>query len=179
MTDEVLDEAWAVVEAKRREWDLRGLDTGGDFTTKILGSKWTRIHKRVAADATVGLASRGAPQQWARQYGLNIEASFAYSKYGEEEAGILALEWCKLMQHFYDLYKEKNGANYEYNDADLSSFEHDQTWQDFLASAGKKLAVWRRAQVISATRPARNPVGMASASSSSKAKKLCMRAGGV
>ena len=171
LDDAAIAEAWAALEKKRRERELQGAEEGPDFSTKILGGKWTRMHKGRAYDAIVGLAAKGGPHDWCRRYGLNVEASFSLQKYGEEAASTLALQWCKVMQFFYDLYQQADDPDHVYSDAELQSFEEDLDWVNFVLAAGVDSVVWPRASLIRNLRPSARPVagkkaGASSASSS-------------
>ena len=166
LSDEQIEKAWLELEAKRRQWDLEGLDQGEDFTTKILGGRWTREHKGRSYDAIIGIASKGAASDWCRQYGLNIEASFSYRKYGEGPASSMAVHWCKRMQHFFNLYKERDDPMMVYKPSDLDSCEDDLDFVNMILAAGMESPVWARAQAIRNLRPSAHPGGSASASSS-------------
>lgn len=170
LPDDVIAEAWAALEAKRRAWSMEEQLQGEDFTTKILGGKWTRKHKGKAFDAIKSVAGRGAPSLWCRQYSLNVEASFSFAKYGEAAGSTLALQWCKVMQYYYNIFKRHNDSAYEYSEADCASLEEDADWAEFVRAAGAGSVVAIRAETIRALRPVNAPKGArgsAGASSSS------------
>lgn len=174
VTDEVIEEAWAALEAKRRQWSLEEEREGEDFTTNILGGEWTRKHKGKAFDAIKSAAGGGAPSLWCRLYGLNVEAPFSFNKFGEAAASTLALQWCKRMQHFYNIYLRHDAPEYVYSDKELESFQEDEEWVAFVRDASAKPETWKRAVKIRSVRPSKAPTaggGSATpASSSSRAR---------
>ena len=97
------------------------------------------------------------PATWARRYGLNIEASFSFNKYGEKEACNLAVYWTQRMQHFFDLHLEAEKEDFEYSDAAVTSSVEDLDFVDFVLECGVEHPVWEWAQVLRSTEPARKP----------------------
>ena len=112
--EDEIEVAYAALEEKRREWELECETSATYFYTSILGGRWTKVHKKKAFDCIIGKARGGAPTTWARRYGLNVEASFAFSKYGDAAASSLALEWCSRMQYFFDMYVVADDSQFEY-----------------------------------------------------------------
>lgn len=157
---------------KRREHEeIRG-DQGSDFTTKILGGEWTRTHKKKAFDAAIGIAVGGAPRAWCRKYGLNIEASFAFKKYGNDAATAMALEWCRRMQHFYDIYVLHGQDDHIYSGKELQSYEEALDWVNFLCASDVEAALWDRAESIRQLRPAPRPLMCVESKASSSSKSV-------
>ena len=103
---EPLDEEQAIaafdaLREKRVELAASGPDElPHDFTLQILGGSWTQAHKGVPFDAVKARAATPSARAWAKQYGLNAEASFAFRKYGERVATMLATAWNHQMQFF-------------------------------------------------------------------------------
>jgi hypothetical protein len=102
-----------------------GADPFHDFYICVRGGAWTLENKGVAGDTCVGQARKGQPTEWARRYGLNVQASFAFSRYGREAAARLATEWCLRMQHFYDVWCAA-GHQHVYTATELDSYAPDQ-----------------------------------------------------
>lgn len=123
------------------------------------------------ADAVIGIAVGGAAMAWCRQYGLNIEASFAYSKYGFDGATNLAMERCRRMNHFYDIYLLRDEPDYSYSAQDLASYEEDLPWLDYLCAQDVASAVWARAEVVRGTKPQAQPKPAGSSSSTKRKKR--------
>ena len=140
---------------------------------KLLRGKWIQTHKSKAFDVVIGIATKGAASDWCRLYGLNVEASFSLAKYGEDSCRILAMQWCKVNQHYFDIYKSQEEPEHIYSDAELASFQEDIDWVDFVLASGPESAVWARAHLIRHLKPSLRPVSSSTgkASSSSKSSK--------
>ena len=165
VSDEDIEEAWYELEEKRKQWELEGLDLGEDFTTQILGGRWTRVHKGKAYDAIVGFACKGPATLWARQYGFNVLASFSNRKHGEARASAMAIEWCRVMQHWCDIYRHQDIPTYHYSDHDLQSLEECLDFVNMVLEAGVESPMWPRAQAIRHLRPSAPKCSAASSSS--------------
>lgn len=172
ITDEMIQEAWDEVMAKRRELHLAGGDETADFSTKILGSRWTRINKGKSCDAVIGIASGGAAREWCRLYGLNVEASFAIGKYGEGDATMMALEWCRRRQHFYDLYVEADRDDYAYSGEELQSCPEKLEWVHWLLARGTTSVCWSRALEVQSSMPSTRPVEEPTSNAASSSKDV-------
>lgn len=170
LPEEVIDAAWDELLAKRREHEAVNDCLGASFTTKVLGGRWTRANKKKAFDAVIGMAVGASAKAWCRQYGLNIEASYAFNKYGNDAATQMAVEWCRRMSHFHDIYLASGDKMYIYSKDDLGSYEEDSEWLDFLAAQDADSAMWTRAEGLRCLFPEPKPRPAASASSS-KARK--------
>jgi len=168
-SDEAIALAWAALDKKRREVHLEGMFLGDDFQVKVLGGKWTLEHKSTAFDAIAAMARKGLPFAWCRAYNLNVEASFSIRKHGEEAARVLAVEWCKRMQFFYDIYKLADEPDFVYSPAQLSSYEEELEFVEFVLNAGVHDPAWPRAMAIRSLAPSARPkVHSSSGSKSSK-----------
>lgn len=141
---------------------------GDTSTTKVLGGTWTRKHKRKAADATIGIVVGGAPKGWGRQHGLNIEASFAHNKYGKDKATSLALEWCRRMNHFCEVFLLRNELENCYSPEDIAPYEEGLPWLDFLCAQDLDSEVWSRAEITRSTKPDGQPCPKHKSSSSKR-----------
>ena len=159
VSDEAIWLAWAELDEKRREMDLRGdRAAASDFPTKLLGGAWTRMHKGKAYDAVIGIARGGLARRWCAKYKLNMEASFSIARYSEEKAHSLAMEWSRRMQFFFDLYTESGDSEHVYSQGELDGYEEDIPWIDFLLAEDVDSPTWERAQIIRAMVPSKHPV---------------------
>ena len=170
LTDEAIDAVWSSLEAKRREWDLEGLEVGDEFTTSILGGKWTKENKGQVYDAIKSQAKKGLASAWCRQYGLNVEASFSFRKFGEEAAKSMAIEWCRIHKHFFDIYTESDEAMHVYSAKELESCKDNLEFVNMVLAAGVESPIWNRAQGIRKIRPNAVPTKSSGGASSSSSK---------
>ena len=159
LDDDVVEQTWRELMEKRRALELTGKPLGSDFVTQVLGGTWTRQHKNKSFDAVVGYARGGAPIAWGKQYNMGVEFSTAYSKYGDERATKLCLEWCRRCQFFYDMYLEADTPLYTYSDADLCSYVEDIDWLNFVLANEEHDAFWNRAMGLRTLVPSKKPKG--------------------
>ena len=82
----------------------------------------------------------------------------------------MAVEWCRRMQHFYNLYKEKDIPMLVYSEKELSLYEESLDFVNMVLEAGIESPVWARAQAIRNLAPSTFPVLHKGASSSSGSK---------
>ena len=97
----------AVAEAlrlARLELDAAGgEETFQHFYPYIRGGKWTMENLGMPADTVVGLTRKGEAEAWARRCIGNVQASFAFTKFTRDCAIRLCQEWCRRLQHFFQL----------------------------------------------------------------------------
>jgi hypothetical protein len=118
LSEEEVQEAFALLEAKRAEWRRELSTTPENFKTSIAGGAWSMASKGLAADSVKAAASGSAAKDWRRRYGFPQAASFAYKKYTEKVATALALYWCQRLQYFFDLSKALP-EGYAYTEGDV------------------------------------------------------------
>ena len=68
---------------------------------------------------------------------------------------MLALEWCRRSQHFYNLYRQSDRPDFRYSPQELTSYEESAEWVAFLASSGCVGAVRDRTVAIRSLQPER------------------------
>jgi hypothetical protein len=152
-----IEGVWEALQAKRDEWARADHSTGDDFLTQVRGGAWTAAVKGSAADCIVGQAKKGLPTTWCGQYKLNKMASFSFAKYGERTAWILATEWTRRMQYFYDVWSSSGNSEYVYSATDkegVSSAERETPeWKVFVDSVPLAGPLKERVDAILALRP--------------------------
>ena len=79
------------------------------FYLHILGGKWTKDNKGVAADAAGGYARKGSPTDWCKLFNWPRSASFMFNKYGRDGATELAKEYCRRSHFFGPAVHEQLG----------------------------------------------------------------------
>ena len=83
---------------------------------------------------------------------------------------MLALEWCRLRQHYYDIFKVAEDIEHMYTDAELESYKEHIEWVEWLLARGVDSPSWTRAHVVNSDLPSKTPgkmltTGAASSSS--------------
>ena len=148
-----LDAVWDSLVAKRSEWhDATEATTREDFVSTIRGGSWTKANKGLVADTVQSKAKKGLPQIWCRQYGMNIMASFAFSRYGEPAAVQLSVEWCRRMQHWFNPWLANDDTHYQYVEEDLASYCPKPDWEAFVGGL-EPGPVKQRAEQVAALCP--------------------------
>ena len=64
-------------------------------------------------------AAAGPPLNWCTQYGLKTNRSYAFEKYGDMMAHNLAMHWCSVMAHFYNVFVESGNDQYVYTKEEI------------------------------------------------------------
>ena len=134
LPDDVLARVWQMLDAKRAAWATEASGHGEDFVTRIRGGKWTMQAKGVPYDSIVGQALAGLPTSWCREYQLNVVASFSYAKFGDQAASALAVEWCRRMQHFFNIWVAQPDPKYKFSLADAEGLVADVAFEEAKAS---------------------------------------------
>ena len=171
-TQDVIEAALQEVYNKRSLWELEGLDTLEDFRTKILGDDSTGSDAKLEFASIAGVACGASAVAWCRTYGMSLQASFSHRKYSYLDASMMALEWCRRMQHFFDIHKAQECADYIYSTHDLGSYAEGLEWVSYLCGLDIESTAWSRSEVIRALVPNREPATtFAGAASSSKRRR--------
>ena len=114
-------------------------------------------HKKVACDAIVGYARAQEAQAWARHFGFDRMNSFAFAKYDRHPASCMALEWCRRMQHFHDIYTAQDDPDFVYSEEELESCEESIELIDLmLAQSDENVQTLECCRKLRGMRPA-NP----------------------
>ena len=168
-TDEVLpqsvegsaafEEAWSALEQARADWRQEPSAAQGEqFVASFRSGDWNLINRGVnESDRIVAQAQAGPARTWCQRYGVNVMASFSFSRYGEKSCRTLALEWCRRLQFFFDIWRHQDDSKYVYTDSDLKSYTAQPDWQAFVASLSLASDTLKRANVLSMLVPT-NPV---------------------
>eukprot|EP00974_Lingulodinium_polyedra_P063857 6166673-Lingulodinium_polyedra.AAC.1 len=97
-----MNQVFALLEQKRREWGMAIPEQQTDFKTWMPGGAFmARTKGEVAQVLQAAPRTKGA-KAWAEKYMMPKLASFILRKYGEGPASSLALWWCQKMQFLYD-----------------------------------------------------------------------------
>lgn len=151
--DKVISDVWEALAAKRREWEAQGLLQGEEFVTFLKGGQWTARHKGKAFDTLVGQAKRGHVTRWCNMHQLKKVVSFSLALYGEGPATAMALEWCRRMQHFYDLWVNSPGSAYSFSPSDMDAYQPGEAFTNMKAELPPSHPAWVRVQAIESMFP--------------------------
>ena len=148
LDDEAIAGAWAALQQKRLQWDTEGAAQGDDFRVWIRGGAWTAKHRGMAYDNVMASPKPGLPIQWAVRYKVGQSAAFSIPLYGEHSGHMMAMEWCRRLQHFYDIHAAQPNEEYEYSAAEYASYQEDLEWVTFLCGLDIASPTWERASAI-------------------------------
>jgi len=79
--------------------------------------------------------------------------SFAYSRYGEADAALLAQNWCDRMQHWYDIYVAADDVGYQFGAQDVESYEEPEAFTAWAATLAPTAPASERLAQLRAMRP--------------------------
>ena len=135
LDDAAMALVWEKIEAFRQQWGIDGTNHGADFVTAVKGGAWTQRHLGIAVERVTADARKGAPSLFCQTYGFNQGMSFTLKRYGDLNCSALALEWCRRMQFWFDLWLEQGDTKYRFSAEELLSYEEAPGWRAFCDNA--------------------------------------------
>ena len=144
------EDAWLSLEEARTCWRQEPPPLQAQhFVTCLRSGDWTAANRFVnESDRIIAQAMAGPPRTWCKRYGLNTMASFSFSRYTETGCHTLALEWCRRLQFFFDIWRQQDDPTYVYSDSDLQAYSETEEWKTFLASIRANPETNRRVEAI-------------------------------
>ena len=146
--DELVDQVYRELNEKRAAWLAQAPADIVDFRCTILGGAWTKLHSGKACDYVMGKAATKEVDQWCRRYSMAVSARFSIAMYSERIGSVLAREWCRKMQHYYDIAVASEGSMHRFTEAEHASYQESGEFSLIVAGLdGKALerAHWLRA----------------------------------
>jgi hypothetical protein len=169
LDEELVLKTWALLEERRREWAEEDNVHTTDFETFIRGGTWVQTHAGTAFDCIIGRPCSEPAREWIQIHFQTKTAAFAYKRYGEEAANMLALGWCHRMQYFFNLYADSHSRPFRYEKAELDAYEPEPAYAEWLAKLPAGSPAHKRHNEIMLNFPAaRVSTDLAASSSSSK-----------
>ena len=150
MADDVVDAR--LEDAADRLRDLRDEYAAEDdddlpelhFYVRILGGKWTVLHKDVDADAATMFARQHA-KRWCHLFHWALQKGFAFSAYGQAESVHLAKAWARKGNYFCDIWYAAGAADeFEYSHEQLASYVEQDTFLDWAVTVDIELPTFER-----------------------------------
>ena len=165
LDEEVVVETWALLEARRQEWAEEDIVRTTDFETFIRGGAHTQATVGTPYDCIIARPCSEAARSWVQAFFFTKTAAFAYKKYGETAANMLAMGWCHKMQYLFDLYVDgQQGDNYEYQDAELAAYVPDPAYMDWVLALPLDSPAHPRHEEIKSLKPRTKSVSRPKAS---------------
>ena len=153
--EEVLERAWADLAQKRLEWEVQGPVQGDAFAVEVVDWAWSQGQAGRQYHCIEARASKGDATSWCRKYKFPPKVSFSVKLYTEPVASALAVEWCRRLQFFYDLYRCQSVKDFQYTPAHKESLKDSDAFllmKTTLPNVGKAV---ERARAIEGLSPAR------------------------
>ena len=130
---------------RREEWAAEDRTHEVDFYTFIRGGKYPIEHEGVPFNAVGAMARGGLPRQWAQVYNMPVMSSFQYSAHGDG-AELLAAEFCRKCQYLYDIWFQRDAADYRYTAAEIDAYVEDPAFT--MWANGNELSALTRNRVV-------------------------------
>ena len=127
----VVVEACSALDREHDTWVRDDASAGGDFFLRMRapGSSW--VSGAAGSEGVVATeANKGLPREWCALYGLRVSATFNIGPLGVSVATDFAVEWCKRMQFFFNIWKLEGDRFYAYTE----EYVPDDAWNAFVAS---------------------------------------------
>ena len=121
--DRIIDAADESLEAARAAVD-DAHDDGHFFVRYRPPGSWGSV---LGDGAFCTEPKRGPPRDWCKRYSVQMTASFDCMRLTPEFAAAAATEWCRRVQHFYELWRS-HGGEYVYVADDTGSYETSHEW---------------------------------------------------
>lgn len=167
LDEELVQKVWALLEERRQEWAEEDVVHTTDFETFIRGGAWVQSHTGSAYDCIIGRPCTEPARAWIQQFFPTKTAAFAYKKYGEQAANMLALAWCHRMQYLFDLYADSNRDPFVYTEAELQAYVPEPAYTEWVRPLPADAPAKVRHDELMANNPHPQPANRSKASSSS------------
>ena len=103
------------------------------YRVVVLGGKWTKKKKKLAADAVMGAARHGNAARWAAQFSFPKSKRFHFPLYGIDNAKMLAREFARRGNFFCFMWHDSGLplANFNYTQAMVDSYVESAEYLDW------------------------------------------------
>ena len=122
LTDQQVEDVFLELKARRLELNLENMPNR-DFRVRVLGGAWCKAHSGLSYDAFQGYVLASSPAAaWAGRYKIRKTSRYGVTVFGDGLASLLAHEWCRRCQHFYDVFERQDDPQYRYSEQDVGAF---------------------------------------------------------
>ena len=138
--DLVYEEVDAELEGMRAEWMREDDEEYDPFHLQLRGGYWTATHLGAASNCA-GCFARNFAKVFCARFQWPKQRTFAYNKYTQEGSVILAREWMRRSNFFFNAWCESVGEetfsepsslevpeNFEFIEWACAQDEHSETW---------------------------------------------------
>ena len=103
------------------------------FFFRVLGGVWTKTHKGSVADAAGGYARHELAKMWCGVFDWPKQNAFYFSRYDEENSVIMAHEFVRRSNHFFNIWFRESTGDFTYTAAQRICPE-DAAFEEWLAA---------------------------------------------
>ena len=168
LDEEVLLETWALLETRRQEWADEEVVRTPDFETFIRGGAHVQATFGIPYDCIISRPCSEVARSWVQGYFATKTAAFAYKRYGEQAAHMLATGWCHKMQYLFDLFVDSQlHEQFVYQDAELDAYVPAPAYIDWILALPLDSPAYKRHEEIKSLRPRSHKASSHNTSSSS------------
>ena len=147
---DTFDEVWAEIADSWSENDC----SGDDFITVARDGMWVMMNRFTwESDRMLAQARKGAATTFCTRYGLPKIASFSYSTHTPEGASVLAVEHCRKLQYFFNIWQARGGESYLFSEAEVRNYAYTEHYRTFTAGLPLGSATKHRATALELLAP--------------------------
>ena len=106
----------------------------------------------VPYDGVRGKAARQEVADWCKGVGLPMSFSCSFKQLGEQFTNLVAAEWCRNMQYFYDFWRARSGPGSVWSAECVHGFGLDPDFEAAVIAQGTTQA-HQRAEAIPTMAP--------------------------
>jgi len=137
-------------------WGRTSFKVVQDLDFKVVSKSGTygpRAAPYPEIDTIKGVATKTHAKVFCTNHDMPISVSYSVALYGERAANILANEWVRKMQHFYDVYLEEAPWHFDPRAAE-ARYEEDPVFTDFYQAERRRPkkhineAIWKIREMV-------------------------------
>ena len=142
-----------VIAQPQTEDDAGALETWDFKVVSKSGTYGPRAAPYPEIDTIKGVATKTHAKVFCTNHDMPISVSYSVALYGERAANILANEWVRKMQHFYDVYLEEAPWHFDPRAAE-ARYEEDPVFTDFYQAERRRPkkhineAIWKIREMV-------------------------------
>lgn len=152
LDEETVCEVMSALAAKRAEHAEADEVVVAHFEVVVTGGAWCLANLGVPYDGVRGKSKTAEIAEWCRAAGMSMSLSCSFKLFGERMSNLLAAEWCRKMQFFFDVWSRE--AHLAAWPAGVEATYTEDPSFTTAVSADPRPATQRKAQSIRTMRPA-------------------------
>ena len=113
-----------------------------------------RDPKDVVADAVAATAATTEAKNWLQKVDGQRMASFSILKFGDHAATLMAGEWCRRRQFFFNLWMQQGAPDeISFSAEEVGSYEASEEWAQWFGALTPTDAAFQRASALNSYAP--------------------------